>query len=82
LAVDSNLQGAARALFDKSAKRRKFERDAERIFAARVDALQILVAQFDEMIDAKILLRQGGNRVPVTKVHGTVFVQQHLRNGP
>jgi|SRR5579859_4099487 len=82
LAAHGNLQSSARALFDEGAKHRQLEREAAGIFAPRVDALQILVAQFDEMIDAKILLRQGSDSEPVTKVHGTDFVRQHLRNGP
>ncbi|MGB2642709.1 MAG: hypothetical protein WBG02_03115 [Candidatus Acidiferrum sp.] len=57
-AVQGDIERPSRALFDKCAQRRKFEWQAPDLLRAWIDALQILVAQIDEMVQAKVLLSQ------------------------
>ena len=55
-AAKGNFKGAAGAFLNQSAQRRQFERHAVRVVTTRVDALEVFVAELDEMVDAKILL--------------------------
>lgn len=81
-ATNCNFKGPAGAFLDESAKRRQFEGHTAWIGTTRVDALEVLVAQLDEMVDAKILLSQLSGRRAFTKIHRTDSVLRHLQTGP
>jgi len=54
--MQSHVQRSRRAFLDERPQGRKIKRQAPRFLAPGIDALQIFVAEFDEVVQAKILL--------------------------
>ena len=57
-AVQSDIQSPPRTLLDECPQRGEIETHAAQLLAPGIDALQIVVAELDEVIQAKILLSQ------------------------
>ena len=57
-AMQSDFQSSPRTLLDECPQRSQIETHPPQLLAPGIDALQIVVAEFDEVIQAKILLSQ------------------------
>jgi hypothetical protein len=77
VAMQRHIESPPRALFDERAQRSEIKIHAPHFLAARIDTLQIFVAEFDEMVQSKILLSQGSYRSPFTKIHCADLVLIH-----
>jgi hypothetical protein len=69
LAVHGDFESALRALFNKASHCRQLQRHLPLVPAARINALKVLVTQLDEMVDAKVLLRQTGRRRTFAEIY-------------
>jgi hypothetical protein len=77
IAMQRHIKRAPRALFDECAPRSGIQIHAPDFLAARINALQIFVAKFDEVVQAKILLSQRSHSGFFTKIHCTDLVLIH-----
>ena len=69
LALQGHIQGPARTLLDEGSQGGEVHRQTTLSLSPGVDSLQIFVAEFYEVIQAKILLSKGSHTSPFTKIH-------------
>ncbi|MGH9743087.1 MAG: hypothetical protein ACRD51_12150, partial [Candidatus Acidiferrum sp.] len=71
LAAQGYVQRSPRAFLDERTQGRELKLDAPDFLCSGIDSLQVFVAQFDEVIQAKILLCQRCHSGLFTKIHST-----------
>ena len=80
--AQAHVESLMRALLHERAHLRELRGFRRHTMSARIHAVQLFVAAPDKVIQAKILLSQGSNRVPCTRIHTALSVRQHLFHGP
>lgn len=77
LIMQGHIQCPARALLDEGPQGREVHRQTARLLAPGIDSLQTFVAEFYEVIQAKILLSKCSHTSPFTKIHCADLFVQH-----
>lgn len=58
IAVQGDVQGPPRAFLDKGPQGRQIQRHSPKLLGTWIDSLQVFIAKFYEVVQAKILLSQ------------------------